>query len=48
MMPNVGAFAMYADDLIPLDEMGANLGNYAQGWLDLATVDGEVLGAVVK
>jgi alpha-glucoside transport system substrate-binding protein len=48
LMPNVGAFAMYADDLIPMDEIGANLDNYAQGWLDLATVDDEILGVFVK
>ncbi len=38
----------YKDDLIPLDQLDANLENYSQSWLDLGTVDGEVLGVFVK
>jgi alpha-glucoside transport system substrate-binding protein len=48
MMPGIGALTTYKDDLVPLDEAGANLENYAQSWLDLGTVDGEVLGVFVK
>jgi len=48
LMPNVGAFAMYADDLIPLEDLGANLDNYAEGWLELGSVDGVVYGVFVK
>ena len=48
MMPNVGALTTYEDDLIPLDEVGANLDNYADSWLELGTVNGEVLGVFVK
>jgi alpha-glucoside transport system substrate-binding protein len=48
LMPNVGAFEQYKDNLIPLDQVEANLDNYAQGWIDLGTVDGEVYGVFVK
>ena len=48
LMPNVGAFAMYADDLIPLADLGADLDNYAEGWLELGSVDGVVYGVFVK
>jgi alpha-glucoside transport system substrate-binding protein len=48
MMPNVGALEQYADHLVPLEDVGAHLENYAQGWLDLGTVDGTVYGVFVK
>ncbi|NIS80653.1 MAG: extracellular solute-binding protein [Anaerolineales bacterium] len=48
LMPNVGAFTQYKDDLIPLDTLGANLDNYSPSWLALGTVDGEVVGIFVK
>ncbi|MEW6718450.1 MAG: ABC transporter substrate-binding protein [Chloroflexota bacterium] len=48
MMPNVGAFAQYKANLIPLDQLGANLNNYSQDWLELGTVDGKVYGVFVK
>jgi len=48
LMPNVGAFSMYQDKLIPLDEVGANLDNYSESWLELGSVDGTVYGVFVK
>ena len=48
MMPGIGSLTTYKDDLIPLDQLDANLENYSQSWLDLGTVDGEVLGVFVK
>ncbi|UCF61265.1 MAG: carbohydrate ABC transporter substrate-binding protein, partial [Anaerolineaceae bacterium] len=48
LMPNVGAFAMYKDQLIPLEDLGANLDNYLPSWLALGSVDGTVYGVFVK
>ena len=48
MMPGIGSLTTYKDDLIPLGQLDANLENYSQSWLDLGTVDGEVLGVFVK
>jgi alpha-glucoside transport system substrate-binding protein len=48
LMPNVGALELYEENLIPLDQVGANLDNYSQSWLDLGSVDGTVYGVFVK
>jgi alpha-glucoside transport system substrate-binding protein len=48
MMPGVGSLVTYKDSLIPLKDVGANLTNYDQSWLDLGSVDGEVFGVFVK
>ncbi|UCF61368.1 MAG: carbohydrate ABC transporter substrate-binding protein, partial [Anaerolineaceae bacterium] len=48
LMPNVGAFAMYQDQLIPLEDLGAHLENYLPSWLALGSVEGIVYGVFVK
>jgi alpha-glucoside transport system substrate-binding protein len=48
MMPGLGSFTTYKDDLIPLADLGAHLENYDASWLSYTTVDGEVLGVFVK
>ena len=48
MMPNVGSLSKYADKLVPLKDVGANLDNYSDSWKALGTVNGEVYGLFVK
>jgi alpha-glucoside transport system substrate-binding protein len=50
LMPGVGTLLDFAaaGDLVPVAEAGANLDNYAAGWSDLVTYDGEVYGVFVK
>jgi alpha-glucoside transport system substrate-binding protein len=48
MLPNPGALAVYADQLVALDELQVNADNYAQGWVDLGTIDDRWIGLPVK
>lgn len=45
---NPGALRSFADNLVPLTELGVNADNYSESWQELGTVNGEWLGLPVK
>lgn len=47
-MPNVGAIAQYAENLVPLADVGVNVDNYNESWQGLGSVDGTWYGLPVK
>lgn len=46
--PTTGPVTQYGDQLVPLDQAGANADNYAGFWLDLGTSGGEWLSLPLK
>ncbi len=47
-MPNVGAIAQYADELVPLTDLPVNAENYDESWQALGSVDGTWYGLPIK
>ncbi|MBZ0274794.1 MAG: ABC transporter substrate-binding protein, partial [Anaerolineae bacterium] len=47
-LPNPGSLKTYADQLVPLTDVGVNADNYVQGWKDLGSVDGNWIGLPIK
>jgi alpha-glucoside transport system substrate-binding protein len=47
-LSNPGSLQVYAENLVPLEELGVNADNYLQSWKDLGSVDGTWVGLPVK
>jgi alpha-glucoside transport system substrate-binding protein len=46
--PDLSPLKLYADKLLPLDTVGADVANYPSYWLDMGTVNGKLLALAVK
>ena len=46
--PTTAPVTQYGDQLVPLDEAGANADNYRGFWLDLGSTDGTWLSVPLK
>jgi hypothetical protein len=47
-LPNPGSLVNYQDSLVPLEEVGVNADNYAEGWVERGSISGTWYGLPVK